>query len=356
MKNYKNIRNMYAGLGVILFSLTVMSCTKGIPVQISNTKHYTEDVTHDKGVDLSSNLETFNPENPENVVEGFRDPGFENGALLYKPAEGALVQDAILDFGYGEVSPVWTVAQWASKLSLSNSALEISPNGDRAYINAAKTLALNPDGSFKLELRGKYEYGSTVRKQGESWPHLYLTQAIYPAVEIPIAKCNSIFFSLDAIREYCHNYMGDAMDPSLHTAHIVINLIIQNRNRESPLYGKYFTFQLPVYDYRYDFPKGLNRYDTGGKEVVTGMLMYGPDADEIWDGTLKDGKWHSIRKNLLPMILEGYAVATQEGALMEGADMDDFYLAQSTIGWEVPGIFDASVRFKNYSIKAELRD
>jgi len=347
-----NIKLSY--LIALLFAL--LSCKQGIPVDVAPPIiEYKADTTYSEGIDLSANLEVFNTDGSEDFLEGIRDPAFENGVLLYKPAEGALVQEAILNFGYEHVSPVWTVAQWASRLSLYNSAFERVENGDRQYVNAAKTLAFNPDGSFKLELKGKYEFGNTIRKQGESWPHLYLTQPIYPAVEIPISKCSNIFFSLDAVREYCHNYMGENMNPSLHTAHVVINLIIQDRNRQSPLYGKYFTFQLPVYDYRHEFAKGINRYDSGGKEVVTGMLMYGPDADEIWDGTFKDGKWHSIRKNILPMILEGWTVATKQGALLEGGNIDNFYLASATIGWEVPGIFNASMRFKNYSIKALLK-
>lgn len=341
----------------VIFLLASFSCSKEAMPPIQNNLGYKVDTTYASSIDLSSNLETFNNENSITFFEGLRDLKFENGALLYSPVEGSLIQDAILNFGYNNIaSPQWTVAQWASRLTLSNSALEISDNGDRAYANAAKTLSFNPDGSFKLELKGKYEFGNKVRKQGESWPHLYLTQPIYPNVEIPIAKCSSIFFSLDGIREYCHNYMGENMNPSLHTAHIVINLIIQNRNRQSGLHGKYYTFQLPVYDYRYDFPKGINRYDISGKEVVTGSLMYGPDADKLWDGSFKDGKWHKIRKNILPMILEAWPIATKVGSPLEGADMNDFYLATATIGWEVPGIFDASMRFKNYSIKAVLKN
>src|SRR5690606_24229874 len=137
---------------------TLLSCQKGIPVDIAPAIiDYEEDVTYSEGIDLSSNLEIFNIEGSGDIREGIRDTEFKTGALLYKPAEGVLVQDAILDFGNGEVSPVWTVAQWASKLSLNNSAFEILANGDRVYANAAKTLAFNPDGSFKLELKGKYE-------------------------------------------------------------------------------------------------------------------------------------------------------------------------------------------------------
>jgi hypothetical protein len=274
--------------------------------------------------------------------------------ILWSPVEGKLVQDAVLSFGYENISPLWTVAQWASKYSLKNAKLEMRPNGDRVYQNEAKTLAVNPDGSFQLEVKGKKEFGTHVKQPGESWPHLYLSQPVYPRLQIPVAKCENIYFSLDGLREYCYNYMDEDVDLRKHTAHVVINLTIQNRNNSSSLHGKYYTIQLPCYDYRHDFPKKINAYDTGGKEVYTGALMYGMSGDDLWDGTFKDGKWHKARKDILPLIMEAWPVATMKGSPLDGADINDFYLATVTMGWEVSGIFDASMRFKNYSIRAVI--
>ena len=60
------------------------------------------------------------------------------------------------------------------------------------------------------------------------------------------------------------------------------------------------------------------------------------------------------RKNILPLIMEAWPVATMKGSPLDGADINDFYLATVTMGWEVSGIFDASMRFKNYSIRAVI--
>ncbi len=365
MKKSSSFKNRSGVLCMIFLSLILCSCYRtGIPVQgdgiittndTTIVKDYVEDTTYSTGIDLSANLETFDPGDSAIVYEGLRDLSFQKGALLYATPPGALVQDTILDFGYGNLSPAWEVRQWASKLSLKYSQFEVLNNGDRIYTNAAKSLATNPDGSFKLELKGKYEWGDSIRKQGDPWPHLYLSQQLYPQVKIPISNCNTIFFSLDAIREYCYNYMGDSLNPSLHTAHVVIDLTIQNRNKQSSLYGKYYIFSLPTYDYRYDFPKGPNQYDVSG-EYSTGALVYGPSGDQIWDGTFKDGKWHKLRKNILPLILDAWPIATKPGSPLNGADMNDFYLAGVTLGWEMPGTFDASMRFKDFSIKYVLKN
>ena len=315
---------------------------------------YHKDPTYTKGIDLSRNLEEFDSTKMDKSVEAFADRDFKRGIILYSPIEGSLVQETVLSFGYDNTDPVWTLAQWTSKYSLKNVKLETRPSGDRLYQNEGKTIAVNPDGSFQLELFGKNEWGTHIKQPGESWPHLYLTQPIYPRVKIPIAKCETIFFSLDGIREYCFNYMHPTMSLRQHTAHVVINLTIQNRNRDSSLHGKYYTIQLPCYDYRYDFVRKINRYDIGGKEVVTGALMYGMSGDEFWDGTFKDGEWHKVRKDILPHIMEAWPIATVAGSPLAGADINDFYLATVTIGWEVSGIFDASMRFKNYSIRAVI--
>ena len=343
----------------------ISSCGKNsFPVSSKNNNDknkneelgYRIDPTYAQGIDLSKNLEIFDSTKMNQSIEAFEDRNFEKGIILWSPIEGKHVLDTKLSFGYDNLNPVWEIAQWASKFSLKNAELKTRPNGDRVYQNDGKTVAVNPDGSFQIEVYGKNEWGDHIKHPGESWPHLYLSQPIYPRVQIPIAKCETIFFSLDGLREYCYNYMNDTVDLSKHTAHVVINLTIQNRNRNSHLYGKYYTIQLPCYDYRYDFARKINRYDIGGKEIVTGALMYGESGDELWDGTFKDGKWHKARKNILPLILEAWPIATKEGSPLEGADIKDFYLATATIGWEVSGIFDASMRFRNYSIRAVINN
>jgi len=352
MKNMKNRLVSCVCIAVALFN----SCEKNDEIidgeESGNITMYRADTSYISGPDLSYNLEDFDPGKLSRAVEGFRDREFKKGMILWSPVMGSLVQEKILTFGYPETTPCWTVAQWASKYSLKDAKLEILSNGDRVYANSAKTLATNPDGSFKLELKGKQEWGDHVKEPGESWPHIILAQPIYPEVIIPIAKCENIYFSLDGIREYCYNYMSEDVDLRKYTAHTVVNFIIQNRHRDTPTYGKYYIIQFPCYDYRYDFPKKINAYDVGGKEHVTGMLMYGLSGDKLWDGTFKDGKWHKTRKDILPIILEAWPIATQPDTPLEGANINDFYLASVNLGWEVTGIFDASMRFKNYSIKA----
>ena len=365
MKNNKTKFDMKVLIVIIVITITILkmnSCqednmgkNKEIPqdkIDTPTEPAYRKDTTYASGPDLSSNIEVFDETKLERSIEAFGDRNFKHGMILWSPIEGALVKDTILTFGYPKPAPVWTVAQWASKYSLKNASFEIVKNGDRLYKNAAKTLATNPNGSFELELKGEQEWGTHVKEQGESWPHLYLTQPIYPRVKIPVAQCENIYFSLDGKREYCYNYMSEDVDLTKHTAHVVINLTIQNRNKNSSLHGKYYTIQLPCYDYRYDFAKKINRYDIGSKEVYTGALMYGISGDELWDGTFKDGNWHKARKDILPLILEAWPVATKNGSPLEGASIEDFYLASVSIGWEVSGIFDASMRFRNYSIKA----
>jgi hypothetical protein len=275
--------------------------------------------------------------------------------ILYSPTEGSLVEEVRLNFGYTITgTPFWTLAQWASKFSLRDAQVQILSNSDRVYMNVAKTFATNPDGSFQMALMGQQEYGTHVKLPGESWPHLYLSQAIYPTTKIPIAKCENIYFSLDAIRECCNNYMSKEVNLTSHTAHTVINLTIQNRKTGTPTFGQYYIIQLPCYDYRYDYPKSINAYDSGGKEVFTGALMYGMSGDKLWNGTFKDGKWHIARKDILPIILEAWPIATKVGTKLESADINDFYLTTISIGWEVSGIFNCSMRFKNFSIKAVI--
>lgn len=284
------------------------------------------------------------------------DPGFERGAFLIAPPEGKRVVERVLDFGYvpdPARPPVWDIAQWSSRYSLKDSRLKRSRNGDRGYADASKSITVNPDGSFSLELNGRREYGNTPRKAGEPWPHLYISQPVYEREEarIPLAECERLRFTLEGRLDFCKNHMDGSFDPGLHTIHVVLTLTVQVRNPDSPFHGKYLNLQLPVYDYRYDFPPANYAMDSG-KPTTTGMFIYSESGEKVWDGPFGDRRWHRADLDILPILRAGIDRWTQAGGAFERVDRNDLYLCDFIMGWECEGTFHASMSFRNLSLTA----
>ena len=327
----------------------------GFPGEPSGQPVWKTDTTYLQTEDLSRNLEPFDPQALSRSVELIGDREFTRGAYLIAPPEGQRVVERILDFGYppSDEKPLWDIAQWASKQSLVRSEFSRTENGDRTYRNPTKSLTVNADSNFRIELNGYAEYGDTPRKAGEPWPHLYISQGIASRKEacIPLSKCEHLYFTLDGRRDFCRNYMGAAFDPGLHTIHVVLTLVVQVRNPRSPFHGKYLNVQLPVYDYRYDFPPASYTMDQG-KPTTTGMFIYSEAGEKVWDGTFKDGKWHRAQLDILPILGKAVERWTQPGGTFEQVNKRDLHIADFIMGWECEGTFHGCMSFRNLSLKA----
>jgi len=316
--------------------------------------------------DLSSNLQTFDPEKLERATELIKDRFFTDGMNVNDPdlSKGKVVID-FLNFGNesnNSSTCVWEVTQWGSHFSLANAEHKFlfgdsipKSRGFHGYRNKGATIAIDDKGEIKMEINNRQQFPDGY-KSVVTWPHLYLEQTFYPDTKISIAECENVYFSLDAILDYACNYEPKSWDPTNSTLHTSINIIIQNRGTPHVSGGPNFFFvQLPGYDIRYTYAKAINAYDKAGEiegKRVSHALMYGPSGDKFWDGTFKDGQWHKARVDILPIIKEAFKIATKPNAPLEGADINNLFITGIIFGWENRGVFDGSMRFKNLSIKA----
>jgi hypothetical protein len=105
--------------------------------------------------------------------------------------------------------------------------------------------------------------------------------------------------------------------PRLHAAQFQMFLTLQNRNRQSPGFGKLAWFGIPLYDDRSRFPKEHKARDTGG----TAMFIFTPGGEVFTDRSAHDGEWISAAKEVRPLFLEALAAAWQRGFLRESRDV-----------------------------------
>ena len=122
--------------------------------------------------------------------------------------------------------------------------------------------------------------------------------------------------------------------------------MLQNRNRQSPGFGKLVWFGIPLYDDRSPFPKEHKSRDFGG----TNMFIFTPDGRIYSERSAHDREWITVDKELRPLFLEALETAWQRGFSLESRDLADYRITGMNLGWEVPGLFDVEMQVRDLSL------
>ena len=291
------------------------------------------------------------------ITEVIKDASFHNGLLL-SPLDPATVRKGggfaktfrdTLRFNKSTSNPSWRLHQWHSKYSLEKSDPVKAADGRISYENRGKRVALLKDSSLLLEIKTSNEWGNTPRKKGEDWPHLLIAQDFSESSPV-IGELEQLVFSAEIKLEKCENKMADgSFDPNLHTAHTPLYFVVRNDNSKSADYGQRIWLGIHSFDYRY--PE-LKHDDRLRKDKGTSSYIYNIPPREFWgDVNFNDLKEHKGHADLLPYIKKAVEVM-REKDLFKNPSLDDLKVTGMNFGWEVPGIFDATVSVKKLSLKA----
>jgi len=282
----------------------------------------------------------------------FADMQFRRGFLLSYPdsSKGRAVE-TVLDLGDSNNVPAWRLCQWATKYSLATVPCVRRDAGDLSYENEGKRVVVggagSPNRGLILDIRGRAEYGTKARKQGEGWPHLLIEQDA--SQFYPLNELDAVNFAITLRLLHCENHTPSAeYDPGLHAAQFQMFFIIKNIASASPDRDNYFWFGVPFFDSRYDVPPAYMAKDAG-KGDATGKFIYTVDARLLGITPLKEGNWVAVRADLLPFIRSGLAEAVKRGYLGKG-DVRDYAVANMNLGWEIPGTFDTAVQIRDLNI------
>lgn len=282
-------------------------------------------------------------------VQLLKDTKFRNGFLFLKPQPGIRIPGNISQTFSEADSPIWEVPQWGSHFDLGEGTRSATAAAVR-FSDSAKTLTVYVDGRFSMRINGAVEYGDRPRQFFESWPHLYLTQHFSPNTFVN--SFATMPFHLEGKHLFTRNYLGNRMDERLHTAQLIIQFFIQNKNEASPGYNnEKIILSLPVYDYRWDYRKETAFLDAGTKKTVTNTFVYGPGGKALWSGSFKDDttNWHTMSCDLLPYIWEAFRAGKKAGYL-PSSQFEDLALVSFVFGWEMPGTFDSEMIFRNLTL------
>ena len=282
--------------------------------------------------------------------ELIRDPDFRRGFTVLQPEPGKRVSYGIVRGHETGSAPVWDLVQWSSKHRLAIAAPESLADGSLYYSNVAKTVTLGATGSERGDLgmavRASAEYGSRARKSGEPWMHLLVEQNI--ANPPALADLSAARLHVEARLMASEKRPMPDYSPGLHAAQFQIFFSVQDLNRQSPGYGKYLWFGIPIYDDRHRVVPSHKAQDTGG----TSMFIYTLSGDVFSAKSAHDQEWITIDKDLLPLMREGLQYAWRRNFLKESQALADYRIAGMNLGWEVPGTFDVDLAIRRLSLRA----
>ncbi len=278
------------------------------------------------------------------------DSSFHRGVNLIKIEAGSKEIIGQLTPELEPGSPVWRVAQWNSHFNLNHVQPEKLQDGSIRYWDGAKSITFGSPGSENadliLALNGVKEYEKTPLQNNVPWPHLLVEQQLADNPALTALRNVHLNVSYKLLRAEAHRRPG--WDDARHTAQCLIYVTVQNFNKASAGFRDYLWFNVPFYDARYSMPRrSSGRPDTGNHKY-----MYSPGGEVYTTQKATDGKWITIRQDLLPLIHQALHVAWDAGYLKDSHKPEDYHLGGMNMGWEVTGPWDVAIQIRGLDIKA----
>lgn len=276
------------------------------------------------------------------AVELIADADFRRGVRATE-AGGA---DYVVRWS-GSENPVWRINHHHSQSSfLNRAAYRMNPQGFR-FEDEFSSLVVHPaDGTADviLGLNADREFGGTYRRAGEPWPHAYLTQRIsapngHLGAQSPtMAELAAVDFAVEVRLLHDRRNLAAGHNPAIHAAQFVCFFTIQNLNRQSKGYGDYYWFGVLLYDDRHPVTRRHAMRDRGSPlKRGTEKLIYDVGVAPFTQEVVGQGRWVSVRGDLLPHFRAGLQEAWKQGYLPASQDFNDYRIGGLVLGWEVTG-------------------
>lgn len=281
------------------------------------------------------------------LQNAYLDEDYQSGFDVYTTEEGNGTVCGALKKDEGGTAPVWTIAQWNSVNNIVNGYRIIR---DDLYLwgDNSKQVFIRPESNtLGLLLNASAEY-SADRTANQPWPCLLLNQEFDFEHHIKVNELASLFMNINFRITKMENHMNGSVNPSLHAAQLLWYITVQNRNVNSPDFGKYVWFGLQLYDSRYTFSPFYANED-GGKDVNTGMFIYLPEATDFLEKEAVVGSSVSVEYNALSRIKQAFSLAQSRGYLTNTV-FEDLYIGGMNVGWELPGTYDVCVEIDDINL------
>ena len=281
------------------------------------------------------------------TVELIGDTAFERGFRLNETD----APKQVVTWGDRTVKPAWEINHHHSKSSFTNlNNFSFRPDG-LTFQDDYSSLIVHPadrSADFILGLNAFKEYGGVYRQKGDPWPHAYLTQRISKPDGPAISEMEKIDFAISVRLLHDDRHLRTGYNRSTHAAQFLFFFTIQNLNRQSKGYGDYYWFGIALYDDRELVTAPHAMQDKGSpKKQGTDKLIYNVGIKPFTNAVVADGKWVTVRGDILPHIIAGLREAWKHGFLPDSQNLADYRIGGLVMGWEIPGLNDAAIAVKD---------
>lgn len=313
-----------------------------------------------------STTEKPGPEIPDDkTVELFLDNKWENGfnALPGNKSfsdgtypENDWTDNSVLKYDENTPRPTWQVQQTGCIHDLNDRYNPITneyatKEGDvYKFEGVSNYIYTNPSkGEITLGLNASKEY-EAPRKDRENWPHLLLQNSL--AEQLSLSELDNLMFSIDLRLEVENKMKSEEMNEGLHAAQFLLYFIVYSSATLDS--GEFFYFGIPFYDNRNNGVVKENALIDNGTSGNTGNVIYQMSNSFIDETGFKPGKDYSIEIDLKEYFADAL-LACQKFDRFTSTTVDDLYISNMNIGRELPGTFDVSAKFSNFSLTAEKK-
>ena len=292
----------------------------------------------------------------ELLNDNFFRNGFTVGAADNEPQpDNRYPLEYHFRYGNPEGQIMWMVEQHGCRFGLADDyalgGKSIAyDNGFYTIESYSKKIIVNPDiGSLTFEVNASKEF-LAPRQSKEAWPHLIMAQGLKE--QIVLKDAESIVLTMDVTLNKSERKMtAEEYNPSLHTAQYLMYIVV--RSNAALDAGEFLWFGIPIYDARYKFMPESGMVDAG-TAGNTGKFIYQMPQNEFMPNGLPLNEKVQINVDLVQYFERALNMAHQHN-LMVNTTVQDLYLTNMNIGFEIPGTYDISVTLENFSLKARLK-
>ena len=289
------------------------------------------------------------------TVELLPDNRFQNGFIAYPGTRAHLDgsypendwnSNVYLKYDEDTPSPSWQLQQIGCINDLNdvyNPMTGTMPEYEAPYYKfegASNYVHVDPSaGEIVLGLNASKDYDAP--RQTGDWCHLLLQNVLTNSVKV--SELSSLKFTIDLQLQVENKMSEQEYNPSIHTAQFLAYFIVQSNATLDA--GDYFWFGVPFYDYRYPSIDESVMIDGRSQMPIYQMSNRAIDPDGV-----QAGKEYQIELDLIDLFSDALLACQSQEDRFLNSTIQDFSITSMNIGWELPGTFDVSAKFSNFSL------
>ena len=160
---------------------------------------------------------------------------------------------------------------------------------------------------------------------------------------VKVSELSSLKFTIDLQLQVENKMSEQEYNPSIHTAQFLAYFIVQSNATLDA--GDYFWFGVPFYDYRYPSIDESVMIDARSQMPIYQMSNRAIDPNGV-----QVGKEYQIELDLIDLFSDALLACQSQEDRFLNSTIQDFSITSMNIGWELPGTFDVSAKFSNFSL------